>query len=254
MRAPEIADVVHGAAVDQMNNKVVIFALDEERVTSYASKAYGDLAIVEETKAGEEDARNWDAGPFPAGQKMYWPGGNGPWCSSGFNMRNDGGTPYMLTAAHCGGVGQQWHSAGNLGTVTNTLMPTRDVAFVFGGSYNNRIWRGGVNTSTTGAVVGVMGGTPNYGAYAGYSGARTGEGSAPYRYSGCASSYCNLYFFAGNLTDHGDSGGPWFAHMAGTNNVLALGVHRGREFPASGPLMVMTDIKYIIGYTSSRLY
>ncbi|NYF14599.1 hypothetical protein HDC34_002926 [Pseudoclavibacter sp. JAI123] len=254
LAAPAIADVVRGVAIDQKYNRVVILARDVARVSEYAAKAYGSLAVVEQATGSVEESRVWDTGPFPAGQRMSVVGQSQRGCSSGFDMRDAEGVPFMLTAAHCADIGQRWRSGGPLGTVTDNLNPGRDVAFVFGGSPSGQIYRGDSTTSRTGEVVGVLGGTPNYGATAGFSGATTGESSAPYRWSGCSRSYCNLYFFSGNLTDLGDSGGPWFAHLPGSADVLAVGVHRGRETTGSGTYMVMTDVRYVIGFTSSRIY
>jgi hypothetical protein len=238
-----------GAAIDQKENVVVIYAHDADSMSEYADAVYGRLARVEAGAEPAYESRDWSIGPFPAGQRIYVPGG-ASWCSLGFNMKNGSGTWFSMTAGHCAQISSVWHSAGYVGAISNYLSGT-DVAFMYGGAYSNGIFRGAWNSNSTGQVLGILSALPNPGNYAGVSGATTGESRGPYVRSGCFNGQCNQLFFAGHTTAGGDSGSPWFAQLGSSADVLAVGIHSGWNGSSSSPMMRATDIRYIVWATQA---
>ena len=98
-----------------------------------------------------------DTAPFNGGAAIVNPG-RGLECSSGFSVANQFGQRFLLTAGHCGQVGDQWQTAtgGPIGTTPLTV-PQRDVELVSTPSAEPDIYNGGPDASGQGIGESLLG-------------------------------------------------------------------------------------------------
>lgn len=187
--------------------------------------AHGVGVKVAKSNGITDDWHRRDDSPDP-----HWGGAGiasgGGICSAGYTVKNASGYRYMVTAGHCWADGS--HVTTESGTFTSFGWVTgralaslgggpRDMELIYGRGYTNRIYTGGI-TSTSSTPV-VAAGT----AYAGYtnychSGRTTGEncGHTAQSISGqvCTQSGCKspvIVFTGGTLSQPGDSGSPFYA-------------------------------------------
>ncbi|MBB4963923.1 S1 family peptidase [Saccharothrix violaceirubra] len=114
-------------SVDPTTNQVVVTALDGNRASKAVTglKKYGDAVRVEYTA----DAPRPTVDFLDGGDDLNYPAGG---CSAGFNMRNNAGQRFVLTAGHCGSAGQVVRGQGNvvIGVVAAAFFPTWDDALI----------------------------------------------------------------------------------------------------------------------------
>lgn len=122
--SPETFAGVHYWGVDDRTNQVVLtVGSGQAGEVAKLVAGYGDAARIEESELGH---------PEPAVDLPWLDGGiayNG--CSHGFNMRNNSGGRYVLTAGHCGDVGKDVVSFGHaVGPFIKSYFPTWDDAII----------------------------------------------------------------------------------------------------------------------------
>ncbi|MGH3244620.1 MAG: hypothetical protein ACRDOI_00165 [Trebonia sp.] len=111
----------------------------------------------ETTAVVHQDARYDDTAPFYAGDGLTI---NGSVCTGGFNVRNNSGNPFMLSAGHCG-TGTFSNNAGTVGTTsTNWYGPNSgyDVQAIAISAGAGVLWRNDTATSTIhGSIIPAVG-------------------------------------------------------------------------------------------------
>jgi len=245
--------------IDQASNKVIADAVGEgDNAADYAASHYGDLAVIQGPGEITEQSRNATSPPTGAGTGLWQAGIQARNCTQGYTLRNnDSNVVYATSAAHCEPAGTPFVSGGTVGVWAGDLTSSgdMDVAFIGGGSYSNSIWRGAANTSTQGTVLGALTASVPTNATVYFSGSSSGESHAIYAASGCDGEYCSLLFFYGRNTQGGDSGGPWFAAISGSNDVYAIADHRGvyTEYTTGIVYMVASDIRTAAYLTNSTV-
>jgi streptogrisin D len=116
-------------AIDPRTDQVVVTVDDTvgpvelDAITAVADRAPGAVHIAR--RAGQISLR------ISGGDAIH---GGGYRCSLGFNVRADDGTPYFLTAGHCGNIASDWFSdrdqSGYLGWTAASDFPRSDHAIV----------------------------------------------------------------------------------------------------------------------------
>lgn len=106
-------------------------------------------------------SRYSDAGPFDGGITI---GTTGPWCTAGFGVRDvTSGAGYLLTAEHCGSIGQPWYNGwvGSPETGSGTLVgysvdsnDDHDTMLISTPSPGDHIYVGGQHDEVRARVVG----------------------------------------------------------------------------------------------------
>lgn len=156
-------------------------------------------------------------------------------CTGGF-VGYRGSTPGIITAQHCTSKPSTYDGATT--GLTYAATNNYDVRFtaLSGGTPLNKI-KSGASTYTTITGVGVV----SVGMWVAKYGKVTGYGSTTVKeYAGCVTytdgkTWCGLYRTNGQITQNGDSGGPWF--YVGR----AYGIHSGSGTAGS----LFTPIAYI---------
>lgn len=242
---------------DEEHNRVIITIdrLSDPLLNALAAR-YGttDIAIRVNTKheKGHDDARDDDTSPFWGGARINAPAGM---CSTGFPWYS-GSTSYMVTAGHCapngGSVSTPAQSMGSItvssrenrnpgvGTVYLTGQTTYrgDLALVempSGRSSGTRIYRGGVGSSSSGAIDSMWSRAPQNGDQYCTGGRTTGEQCGwvvvNVRINHTNSNGEVLRNVSqgrkqGQCTMGGDSGGPTYTVLS-NGSVVAKGIHSG---------------------------
>ena len=147
-------------------------------------------------------------------------------CSAGYTVRNSAGTNFMVTAGHCFANGQTavTELGGRVfGTVSGNSLPSRDMELIGGQSYANRIYLGGVNSTTSARVASAADPVVGFNNYC-HSGRTTGThcGHTVTSVSAtvCTASGCKspvIAFTGGVMIQPGDSGGSFFVNSSGTS-------------------------------------
>ena len=116
-----------------------------------------------------QEGRNDDTAPFFGGDALQLPDGQ---CTGGFNVRNSHGSPFMLSAGHCGN-GTVTNLSGTVGTVSsNWYGPNSgyDVEAIAVSSAVGRVW---LNNTAVAAVGGAL--IPAVGTQITFNGWNTGR-------------------------------------------------------------------------------
>ena len=211
--------------VDPESGRIVVETDAPEGLTRALTAVGGDAVELREGTVSDTFSRKADV---PA----FW-GGSGvksgtSICSTGFVVKKASGTRYLTTAAHCFGLGANvLTETGNLsvGTVVQRgPLPPYDMELIGGKSYGNRIFVGGVNSSTGYPVVAAADPVVNFTGYC-HSGRTTGEQCGHKVLStsaqvctgtGCKSPVIRFQATTGLLPQGGDSGSPFYI-KSGTN-------------------------------------
>lgn len=190
-------------------------------------------AVVKREAATRRDSRANDGPPHWGGASIT---DGGSVCSSGFSVQNSAATRFMVTAAHCFGLGAAVRSTGgggSFGTVTSRgPFPTWDLALLGGASYGSYIYTGG-STGVPSHVLGAGDPAINFTGYC-RSGQTTFEhcGHTVTSLSGsfCDASGCTpglIVYSGGGTSAGGDSGAPFY--LPGSGGVWIRGVHIARS-------------------------
>jgi hypothetical protein len=190
-------------------------------------------AVVRQDAATQRDSRQNDGAPHWGGASIT---SGGAVCSSGFSVKNGAGTRFMVTAAHCFGLGAAVSSTGgggSFGTVVNRgPFPTWDLELLGGASYGTYIYTGGAAGVGT-HVIGAGDPTINFTGYC-RSGQTTFEncGQTVTSLTGqfCDPAGCTpglIVYSGGGTSAGGDSGAPFY--LPGSGGVWIRGVHIARS-------------------------
>lgn len=129
VEADPAASDVFAWGIDAESNQVVVTvrAGQADAVDELVAE-FGEAVQIEESSVQPQLAQQL---PFLDGGIRYDVAGGGS-CSTGFNVRNTStGARYVLTAGHCGNVGQQTSHAGNaIGPFVASFFPTFDDALI----------------------------------------------------------------------------------------------------------------------------
>jgi len=148
-------------------------------------------------------------------------------CTSGFNATRSDGRPIVITAGHCGLRGWVWYSASGGQRLGTTYLRR------YAGSTGNNDWaliRSSGNYRLPGRIRAggetkdvVRWGRPRVGQWACMCGRTSGT-----RCGRVTAVSPGHYIIADIATRDGDSGGPLYHPIPGTNNVVAWGILSGR--------------------------
>jgi hypothetical protein len=186
----------------------------------------------EVTAVAHQDARYDDTAPFFAGDGLVINGGA---CTGGFNVRNSHGSPFMLSAGHCGS-GTVTNNAGTVGvTSSNWYGPNSgyDVQAIAISAGAGVVW---LNDSATNTINGSM--VPAVGTNITFNGFFTGRKSVKvnrvdFTVSNIWDPHQGFYVSLAHLVEGGD----------GVNNVCTDGdsggpVYRPNSSPANSSMAV----------------
>lgn len=219
----------HGFSVYRdVDAGVVVLGTDApSKVVLELIAGYHDVVRVVGRGAEETATRKSDSAPFYGGAGIRPSGGTSK-CSTGFTVKNAVATRFVLTAGHCFSNGQTVvteNGGVTVGTVTNKIDTTRDMALLKNQSYSPRIYLGGVDSSTSAPVVSATDPMLGVGGYC-HSGRTTGEQCGHKVVDtdamACTPTGCKdhvVSFKLGVIPDLGDSGSPFFA-KSGTNILI----------------------------------
>lgn len=194
-------------------------------VTAPLEKQFsGVLTIVRAPLSMGRRSRGSDATPHWGGATIYNTRDQGR-CTSGMSVKTPNNTRYMVTAFHCGHVGDSFTSPGNglsFGTMNNYRpFPQYDLAMLSGASYGTYIYVG--NTTGTASHVisaanpGVGG---NYCTSGYFSGSVCGRSVTSLNTTFCDVSGCTTHVVETTGTGRdGDSGAPFYA-TAGPDTMI----------------------------------
>jgi hypothetical protein len=181
-------------------------------------------------------SRNDDFAPFFGGDLLEFPGDE---CTGGFNVFNQHGSEFMLSAGHCGSGTVKNGVGGPIGsTSSNWHSPTSgyDVQAIAVPNAVGRVWLNGTtHAAVSGAVVPAVGSSVTFNGY--FTGRKTVTVNAVDITVENAWDPVGGYFYnaahqveggAGvdNVCVKGDSGGPVFTPSGGTS-VKAIGIILG---------------------------
>ena len=169
--------------------------------------------------------RNDDSAPFFDGDQIHR---GGVYCTGGFNILNDHGSPFMLTAGHCGS-GLFANASGNIGTTSVNWWPNTGYDLqAIPASVAGSVWLNNTATAVVnGPVVPALNTSITFDGY--NTGRRTGTVTqvdvTNYNLHDGSITYADAHQVegAGNLCYPGDSGGPVFTPSGGTS-VHAVGI------------------------------
>jgi streptogrisin D len=139
-------------------------------------------------------------------------------CSLGFNVRDNSGVYFFLTAGHCGNIASQWYANSShttlLGTRAGTSFPTNDYAIIrYSTSFTNHPGNVNLFNGTTRDITGSANATLNQSVSR--SGSTTGVHSGRVTGLNATVNYAEGTVFGLIRTnvcaEGGDSGGPLFA-------------------------------------------
>ncbi|WP_454293276.1 hypothetical protein [Salana multivorans] len=196
-----------------------------------------------------------DVAPHYGGARTVQGGSS---CSTGFTTTFQDGVNRMLTAGHCGSLGQAFSSPGgaSFGTISHRLpFPLYDVAWISGTSYSGRIYGGGL--TGTAVVVGSPGANPgmygNYCTSGSYSHEKCGYSVVDMSYELCDISGCTPNLVKadrpGGATLNGDSGGPFYGKKPGDSKAYARGIVTG----SSSTSTIVTPWGRIVSYYTKMI-
>jgi hypothetical protein len=214
-----------------------------------ASQFPGDVRVVKKER-GQKLARMSDNAPHFGGSNISGPLGND--CSTAFTVATSGGVRKMLTAGHCGAVGDTWVSSVNsysFGSLQGSLncYACRDDAYFGGSTYNAYAYTGSSayyngawnppNWDNSGSYAAVKGmSTSSSGVNLIASGSRTGQSGGhqvPVNNAllcvAIVSDYnCGMRYTTragGSYVQVGDSGGAVYVYES--NQLKAVGIISG---------------------------
>ena len=142
---------------------VVVVTSDAEVVVTTPSGEQKTVPIsyVEDSQSEPMKSRAEDESPFAGGGWIHVLDGDGndyQHCSAGFAIfKENPRVELMVTAAHCGKEGYTaWDGSDDatLGTFLGWNNQGDDIQVIKGGTYNGRIYTGGVSSSTSKPVIG----------------------------------------------------------------------------------------------------
>lgn len=121
--------------------------------------ATGVSTRIVESDRMTERSRNNDSAPFDGGVGI---GETGPWCTAGFGVRDvSSGAGYLISAEHCGSIGQSWRTGWDPVTNTGTLIghtvdsnDDHDTMLISTPSPGDHIYVGGVDDEVRARVTG----------------------------------------------------------------------------------------------------
>jgi hypothetical protein len=237
---PDAAKYAYGFYYDLRRGVLVVQTDAPAAVVASATRSFPGKVDYRQG-VSKRDTRQNDPPPFWGGASIT---SGGAICSSGFVVQNGSGTRFMVTAAHCFGLGATVTSTGggwNLGTVVSRgPFPTWDLELLGGASYGSYIYVGGasgVGSHMLGAADPVIG-FNNYCRSGQTTFENCGQTVSSLSATFCDASGCTTSLIAysgGGLSAGGDSGAPFYVAAVGGTGV---GVHaRGIHIARSGGTM-----------------
>jgi hypothetical protein len=214
-----------GSFANPVTGKVVVETDAPSEVVSSLVSTFGGMVELRKTTISDNFSRRSDTPPFWGGAGVtHLPGTF--WCSTGYAVQNGSGVRSMVTAGHCFANGTTVFSENGglvMGTVSGNGLPSQDMELIGGQSYAGRHYTGGVDSSTSNAVVGAGDSFPGFADYC-HSGRTTGENCGHTSLSNdalvCTSSGCKspvTSFNGGVSPQGGDSGSPFYV-KSGTDS------------------------------------
>jgi hypothetical protein len=237
---PDAAKYAYGFYYDLRRGVLVVETNAPAAVMASATQSFPGK-VDYRRGATERDSRQNDPPPHWGGASIT---SGGAVCSSGFVVRNGAGTRFMVTAAHCFGLGATVTSTGggwNFGTVVSRgPFPTWDLELLGGASYGSYIYVGGatgVGSHMLGAADPIIG-FNNYCRSGQTTFENCGQTVTSLSATFCDASGCTpslIAYSGGGLSAGGDSGAPFYVAAVGGTGV---GVHaRGIHIARSGGTM-----------------
>jgi hypothetical protein len=218
-----------GSFVDPSTGKIV---LETDAPASLVSSLLGTakgLVDVRPTAITDSFSRKSDTSPFWGGSGISGPGGI---CTSGFVVKNSAGTRFLTTAGHCFAVGNNVVTENGGVSVGNVVargpIPPFDMELIGGTSYGNRIYTGGVDSTTSAPVVAAADPVVNFTGYC-HSGRTSGE-ACGHKVTSVTAQVCTqtgckspvIAYTGGQISQPGDSGSPFYIY--GGSNVHIRGM------------------------------
>jgi hypothetical protein len=214
-----------GSYANPLTGKVVVETNAPADVTSSLVGAFGGMVELRKTTISDNFSRRSDTSPFWGGAGVTMTPGVF-WCSTGYAVQNGSGVRSMVTAGHCFSNGTNVFTENGgiaMGSVSGNGLPSQDMELIGGQSYAGRHYTGGVDSTTSNAVVGAGDSFPGFADYC-HSGRTTGENCGHTSISNdalvCTSSGCKspvTSFNGGVSPQGGDSGSPFYV-KSGTDS------------------------------------
>jgi len=218
-----------GSYVDPATGRIVLETDAAPGLVATLVGGLGGLVEVRPATITDSFSRKADSSPFWGGSGVK---SGTAICSSGFVVKKSTGARFLTEAGHCFANGATVRTeSGNVvvGTVSQRGLPNFDMELIGGKSYSPRIFLGGVNSSSSGPVVGAADPVVNFTGYC-HSGRTTGERCGHKVLSVtaqvCTSSGCKspvIAYNGGTLPQGGDSGSPFF--LKSGSNIHVRGMH-----------------------------
>jgi hypothetical protein len=218
------------ARYDSASNTVVVTVRTDDRAASARAISRALAAPAASSYTGPALSIEYAAASDVPREDSTQGGENYSTCTGGF-MANRGATYGITTSAHCTSKPSTYD--GDTTGTTYVASNNRDVRFTtLSGDtpqnqfrYNFGLYRTITATGivTTGALLFKFGKTTGY----------TSSGTTVESYAGCVTFssgnvWCNLYYTTDDVTDGGDSGGPWF--VAYTGYAFTTGSNSGGSY------------------------
>ena len=233
--SPAAKNYNYASWLDLKTGKLVLQTNAPRSVTAELSKGYTGVIEQQDGAIRDSFSRRADTSPFWGGSSIK---SGGSVCSSGFIVQR-GGQRFMVTAGHCFAVGANATTTdGNLsvGNVTQRgpFLPwplqSFDMELIAGASYGSSIFVGGTNSSTGRRVNGAgdpVVGFTQYCRSGQTSGEQCGQTVQSVNAQVCTQTGCKspVISYSGQLSNNGDSGGPFYVYTGDGNAVHARGMH-----------------------------
>ena len=221
----------YGSWLDLRTGKLILKTNAPRTETAALSKGYAGVIEQQEETFRDDFSRKSDIAPFWGGNSIKSGGGV---CSSSFVVKKPSGTRFLATAGHCFSLGASVTTTNSnvaVGTVTQRgPIPPFDMELIGGKSYGSHIFVGGVDSSSSKHVAGsgdpVVGFT-NYCRSGQTTGEKCGQTVSSVNAQVCTQTGCKspVISYSGQLSNNGDSGGPFYVYTGDGNAVHARGMH-----------------------------